>query len=258
MKFPKKLSTSLLRRRSTRVQLPPRASHMDFLETSLVGLITVFFMTGCLQTRNDVKDNEQRHVMQQQVSTLQKTNADVGNRFSDLEEQMRSLTGRVDVVENKMGQSNSGVENALKSSQQQNMDTNQKVALLQDALVKMDKQMDAMNAELQALKANQAAAAARASAEQVSKKESRKDGYEAGQEYFTKKDWKQAILQYQKYRDESPKGSHFADATYKIGVAFQELGMKDEAKTFYDEVVSKYPKSEEARRAKIRIKGLKK
>ncbi|MDG0816922.1 tetratricopeptide repeat protein [Bdellovibrio svalbardensis] len=227
------------------------------MKSLVVVALTGLMLTGCLQTRNDVRDNEQRHVMQQQVSTLQKTNADVGNRFSDLEEEMRSLTGRVDVVENKLGQSNSGVESALKSSQQQNMDLSQKVVLLQDALVKMDKQMDAMNSEIQALKANQAAAASRAS-EVSSKKESRKDGYEAGQEFFTKKDWKQAILQYQKYRDESPKGSHFADATYKIGVAFQELGMKDEAKTFYDEVVSKYPKSEEARRAKIRIKGLKK
>lgn len=227
------------------------------MKSLVVVALTGLMLTGCLQTRNDVRDNEQRSVMQQQVSTLQRTNADTGSRFSELEEQMRSLTGRVDVVENKMGQNSSGVESALKSSQQQHSDLNQKLALLQDALVKMDKQMDSMNSEIQALKASQAAAATRAeqSAKQAA---SRKDGYEAGQEFFTKKDWKQAILQYQKYRDESPKGSHFADATYKIGVAFQELGMKDEAKTFYDEVASKYPKSEEARRAKIRIKGLKK
>ncbi len=215
--------------------------------------VTTLFLTGCLKTRNEVRDNEQRQVMQQQVVTLQKTNADVGNRFADLEEQMRNLNGRVDVVENRLGQNNSGVESALKSSQQQNMDLNQKVTLLQEALTKMERDIFALNAELQAVKADKAAAHAEKSAKQT-----KKDVYEAGQEFFSKKDWKQAILNYQKYRDDNPKGGKFADATYKIGVSFQELGMNEEAKTFYDEVVGKFPKSEEARRAKIRLKGLKK
>jgi len=214
---------------------------------------TTLFLTGCLKTRNEVRENEQRQVMQQQVVTLQRTNADTANRFADLEEQVRHLNGRVEVVENRMGQSNSGVENALKSSQEQNRDLNQKIALLQEAMTKMEKDIYALNAELQAVKADKAAAHAEKTA-----KQSKKDIYEVGQGFFEKKDWKQAILNYQKYRDENPKGAKFADATYKIGVAFQELGMKDEAKTFYDEVVSKFPKSEEARRAKIRLKGLKK
>ncbi|MBV2167727.1 MAG: tetratricopeptide repeat protein [Bdellovibrio sp.] len=215
--------------------------------------VTTLFLTGCLKTRNEVRDNEQRQVMQQQVVTLQKTNADVGNRFADLEEQMRNLNGRVDVVENRLGQNNSGVESALKSSQQQNMDLNQKVTLLQEALTKMERDIFALNAELQAVKADKAAVHAEKSAKQT-----KKDVYESGQDFFSKKDWKQAILNYQKYRDDNPKGGKFADATYKIGVSFQELGMNEEAKTFYDEVVSKFPKSEEARRAKIRLKGLKK
>lgn len=210
-------------------------------------------LTGCLKTRTDVRENEQRQVMQQQVVSLQKTNADASGRVSGLEEQMRELNGRVDVVENKLGQNHSGVENALKSSQQQNQDLNGKVAIMQEALTTMEKQIFALNAEVNALRAEKAAAQAEKSAKQA-----KRDSFEAGQDFFSKKDWKQSILNYQRYRDENPKGSKFADATYKIGVSFQELGMKDEAKTFYDEVVSKFPKSDEARRAKIRLKGLKK
>lgn len=224
------------------------------MKSLVVVALTAFFLAGCLQTRNDVRDNEQRNVMQQQVSTLQKTNADVGSRFSEIEEQMRDLTGRVDVVENKLGQSNSGVESALKSSQQQNQDLTQKVNLLQEALIKMEKEMGQMSADLQALKSSQSVG----SAVEKNARPTKRDSYEAGQDFFAKKDWKQAILQYQKYRDENAKGAHFAEATYKIGVAFQELDMKDEAKTFYDEVISKFSKSDEARRAKIRLKGLKK
>lgn len=217
-------------------------------------LVASGLLTGCLKTRTDVRESEQRQVMQQQVVTLQKTNADAYGRVADLEEQMRELNGRVDVVENKLGQSHSGVETALKASQAQNQDLESKVQLMQEALGTMEKQIYALNTEVNALRAERASAA---QADSGSKK-SKKNLYELAQDHFSNKDWKQSILSFQKYRDENPKGSKFADATYKIGVSFQELGMNDEAKTFFDEVVSKFPKTEEARRAKIRLKGLKK
>lgn len=210
-------------------------------------------MTGCLKTRNDVRENEGRQVMQQQVVSMQRQTADAGNRFADIEEQMRGMNGRLEVVEHRVGQSQSGVDSALRTSQQQNADLNQKVAILQDALTKMETQVFQLTAEVQALRAEKAAVAAQNTAKQA-----KKTSLEMAEEFFDKKDWKQAILNFQKYRDSSPKGKSFADATYKIGVSFQELGMKDEAKTFYDEVVNKFPKSDEARRAKIRLKSLKK
>ncbi|NUN04143.1 MAG: tetratricopeptide repeat protein [Bdellovibrio sp.] len=222
------------------------------MKFAVVLILSALFLSGCLKTRNEVRDNEQRQVQQQQTVSMQK--AEASSRVTDLEEQIRELTGRVDVVENRQGQSNSGVENALKTSSEQNRDLNQKVAILQEALIKMEKDVYALNAEIGALKAQKAAA----QAEAVAAKNTKKDHFEAAQKSFDSKEWKQAILSYQKYRDEYPKGQKFADATYKIGVSFQELGMKDEAKTFYDEVIGKFPKSEEARRAKIRLKGLKK
>ncbi|MFM6930123.1 MAG: tetratricopeptide repeat protein [Bdellovibrio sp.] len=217
--------------------------------------LTALFLTGCLQTRNDVRDNESRQVMAQQVTTMQRATADTGNRFSDIEEQIRNLNGRVDIVENK--QDNNSLQKDLKNSQEQNAALSKKVDILQESLTKMESMVFQLNTQVNALNASRAAEAAERTAEKAAK-QVRKDAYEAAQEFFTKNDWKQAILNYQKYRDENPKGGHFADSTYKIGVSFQELGMKDEAKTFYDEVVSKFPKSEEARRAKIRLKGLKK
>jgi TolA-binding protein len=227
----------------------------------LVGLLVISFgLTGCLKTRNEVRDGETRQVMQQQVTTLQKTNADAGSRFQDVEEMVRDLNGRVDVVENKIDKSAAGADGTAKAAQAHNADMNSKVSLLQEALTKMEGQLFQLTAEVQALKAEKAAAAANVQAQQAQAavKQSKKDTYEIAKEFFDKKDWKQAILNFQKYRDDNPKGGKLPDATYKIGVSFQELGMKDEAKTFYDEVQAKYPKSEEARRAKIRLKGLKK
>lgn len=216
----------------------------------------VLFTTGCLKTRNEVKEGEHRQTMQQQVVTLQRSTADVTNRFAELEAQIREINGRVDVVENNLGKGSAGVENALKSSQQQNAEVGQRVALLQEAMTKMERDLLALNAEVQALRAEKLAAQSQQSARAA--QQGRKDSHEQAEEAFEKKDWKQAILQYQKYRDENPRGKKFADSTYKIGVSFQELGMKDEAKTFYDEVIGKFPKSDEARRARVRLKSLKK
>lgn len=213
------------------------------------------FLTGCLKTRNEVRSSEQRQVMAQQVTTLQRSNADVANRFADLEEQMRNLNGRVDVVENQFGQGRAGMDEVLRSNQQKNAELNQKVMILQEALTIMESQLFQVSSELNSLRQERASAAA-AATERA--KQAKKNPYDVAQEHFENKDWKQSILNFQKYRDENPKGSKFADATYKIGVSFQELGMKDEAKTFYDEVVSKFSKSDEARRAKIRLKSLKK
>lgn len=222
----------------------------------LIPLISTLFLssllTGCLKTRNDVRENEQTQVMQQQVVTLQRTNADVTSRFSEIEEQMRELNGRVDIVENKVGKNDSNVESSMKAVHQQNQELNQKVVLLQEALVKMEADVHALSAEIQAVKAEKAAANAERAAKQT-----KADVLDMGRDFFEKKDWKQSILNFQKYRDDHPKGKNFAEATYKIGVAFQELGMTDEAKTFYDEVVNKFPKTDEARRAKTRLKGLK-
>ena len=228
---------------------------MKFLFLLSTAALSLTTLTGCLKTRNEVRETDQRQVMQQQVVTLQKTNAESGSRVGDLEQQMRELNGRVDVVENQMGKGSAGVENALKTSHTQNQELVQRVALLQEALTKMERDILTLNAEIQGLKAEKISAQANRAAEET-KAAARKDTYEVGQENFTKKNWKQAILNFQKYRDEYPKGGKFADATYKIGVSFQELGMKDEAKTFYEEVVTKFPKSDEARRCRIRLKNL--
>lgn len=84
------------------------------------------------------------------------------------------------------------------------------------------------------------------------------NSYDLAQEFFSKKEWKKAILSYQKYVDENPKGKNVAEAKYRIGVCFQELGMKEEAAAFYEEVVAQYPKTDAGKRAKVRLTKVKK
>ncbi|MBX3039400.1 MAG: tetratricopeptide repeat protein [Bdellovibrionaceae bacterium] len=219
----------------------------------------LFLATGCLKTRSTAKDSEQRQVLQQQVSTLQRETSDSSNRFTDVNEQIRDLRGRVEVVENRMSSGGTEIERTRQSLSEQNQGTERKLALLQETISKMDAhnqsltaEVFALKAEVAALKVGQSAAAASASASAATK-----NSFSVAKDHFDKKEWKRAVLAFQKYRDTNPKGKNVAEATYLMGVSFQELKMKDEAKSFFDEVIANHPKSNEAKKARTRLKSLK-
>lgn len=210
--------------------------------------ILVLSLSGCLMTRGDVKEAEQGRKVQDQVITLQKTNADQNSRFSEVNADLRELSGRVDVVENKINiiARQSLERTGGETSRAQELE--KKMVLMQEEMAKVEGQIVILNQELQNLKAGR-----------ESKAESGDGGKEknlldSADEHFEKKEWKKAILSYQRFRDQNPKHKRFAKATLRIGLSFQELGMNDEAKTFFDEVVSKYPSSAEAKTAKAKLK----
>lgn len=215
----------------------------------LLFVVMFFALSGCLKTRSEVKDTDQRSSMQQQVVSLQKNNADTSNRFSEIEEQVRELTGRVDVVENRQLSGSHDSDKEKRSIQEQQLELNRKLSLLQESVIKMETQIVQLSAEMAAGKEKPPVTAANTS---------KKSSFELGEDSFQQKDWKKAIINYEKYRQDNPKGKNFGEATYKIGVSFQELKMKDEARTFYEEVISKYPNSDDARRSRQRLKSLKK
>ena len=82
------------------------------------------------------------------------------------------------------------------------------------------------------------------------------DNYQKGEGLYGQKKWKEAIVAYQKYRENQPKGKFYAEATYKMGESFLALGMKDESKSFFEEVRVKYPKSPLAKKAEKQLKSL--
>jgi len=70
------------------------------------------------------------------------------------------------------------------------------------------------------------------------------------------KAYKQAILSYQRVL-ETPKSAKADGALFKIGLSFEQLGFDEEARVFYDELLSKHPNSPLAGEAKKRLKALK-
>ena len=72
--------------------------------------------------------------------------------------------------------------------------------------------------------------------------------------YFKLKDYKKAIVDYSKFPEHFKKSTHMAEALYKIGQCFDAMGMKEDAKGFYQELVEKHPKSSQAKKAKSKLR----
>lgn len=215
-------------------------------------------LTACLKTRSETKDAEQRQVVSQQANSFQRENIDVNSRLGDINEEIRDLRGRVEVMENHQSSGRGEADRTVKQIAEQNQDAGRRLALLQESVGRLDAQIQAQNAEILALKAEISAVRATRAATAATAPAGTQNSWEQGLEHFGNKDWKKAILSFQDYREKNPKGKNVPEAVYRMGVAFQELGLRDEARTFYEEITVKFPKSNEAKKARIRLKGLKK
>ncbi len=68
--------------------------------------------------------------------------------------------------------------------------------------------------------------------------------YWLGEIFYGEKKYQKAILEFQKIRTLFPKSDKVDDSILKIGYAFLELGLKEDAKLFFVDLINNYPKSE--------------
>lgn len=207
-------------------------------------LTLVFFISGCLKTRSELRQGEDRGEREAQVQTtaMQKTPPPPPPppMQDEVDNQFRQLNGRIDALENQMSQ-------LIQSQSGKSEQSTQKYQAYEEALKLQEQQIAALKQEVEALKAPPPEAKITGS---------NKNAFEVGESAFTAKEWRSAIVNFQKYREENPKGKNYPAATYKIGAAFMEMKMKDEAKPFFQEVVDKFPKSKEAKKASFRLKNM--
>jgi TolA-binding protein len=211
-------------------------------------LVAVLTLSACedfqLKTRDDVRNAEV--IDKKPASTTPAQNAPqaaVAPEKEDPDTQMRNLNGRVDEAENQVKQMTINHQTEKDMLVKDNQARDQKILALEEAMKKLEAQVAALN-------------------EQVNKPKPVVNADPTayigeGDELATAKKHKEAIVAFQKYRDAQPKGGRYAEATYKIGLSFHELGMKDESKAFYEEVIGKFPKSPYAKNAAKKLKTLK-
>lgn len=80
--------------------------------------------------------------------------------------------------------------------------------------------------------------------------------YWLGESFYNVKEYDQAILEFDGVRRRFPKGDKVPGALLKQGLAFAELNDRLDARLILQELVERFPDSEEAARAKQRLKSL--
>lgn len=80
--------------------------------------------------------------------------------------------------------------------------------------------------------------------------------YWMGESYYAEKDFASAILEFDKVVRDYPGGDKVPAALLKQGLAFLEIGEKEGGVATLQDLVKKYPKSEEAKKARDRLQKL--
>ena len=78
-----------------------------------------------------------------------------------------------------------------------------------------------------------------------------------GEIYYREKWYEKAILEYQKVIENYPTGNKVPASLLKQGLAFLNLGDKNNSRLILEELIKKHPKSNEAKIAKDKVKSLK-
>ncbi len=226
-------------------------SKLSLIAFSLVAL------SGCLDTRSDVQEQDEKQVLRKQVQTLQQTTAGVDSRFQDVDDEMRKLSGRIDALETKNQQSSQKVE---KGNLAVDAKLKENDGVYREEFTKLKTEIESLKTQLAAIQDEQKRAAEAAAAARAvdAPAPAGKSSFTSAETKFESKNYKEAILDYERYRKANPKGKLFATATLKIGECFQELGLLDDAKAFYDEVIAKFPGTKDAAGATKKLKGMKK
>jgi tol-pal system protein YbgF len=74
-----------------------------------------------------------------------------------------------------------------------------------------------------------------------------------GEIYYREKFYAEAIMEYQKVIENYPNGNKVPASLYKQGLSFFNLGDQTNARFFLQEVINKYPSSEQAEKAKGKL-----
>lgn len=205
----------------------------------------VFGLTSCLKTRSELGSQYQSQVYtQKQADNQTLPNSGPEPKIDERDELIRQLNGRVESLEKQLSE--------VQMSKNSSADA-EKMQLLQDSLVKMEMQLQKLENEA-ALKPSDSRVTMPTPAKQTeAKTEAKNTTFDVAQELYASKDFKKAILEYEKFVSANPKNKNVPEAKYKIGACFEAMGMKDEAFSFYEEVASLYSGSTYGKKAKQKV-----
>ncbi len=200
-------------------------------------IFLLLFLTSCLQTRSSIKEDSYIKGLQ-----VQSANQTLG--LQEIQDQMRELNGKIEVLESKLATQVSSSQDSPHFKA-----LSEKVIVLEEAVRELDQKLSNNKVSSHNIKTNSINTSnAKTSGTII------KDNYKSAQYYFAVGEYKKAILAYEKYRTLNPNGKYYPTATHNIGISLNKLGLKKEAKSYFTEIVTSYKKAPEFKSAVAHLK----
>jgi TolA-binding protein len=205
------------------------------LKLIILSLFTLM-ISGCLQTRAQVKKNSFENKEELQSNEKQ-------SEIEQIQTELTRVIGKVEEIEHNLQNFNAG-----------NMQA--ELNKMQNSIQELEKTQYLLVSELKALKdrlglsQNQPQTSSATSIN--SNKAEDEQHFENAEAEFKNGNYKKAIVEYSKVQEKNPKFKKMPYVLYQIAKSFEKLNMKSEAQAFYNDLIEKYPKSPEAKKARQR------
>lgn len=229
-------------------------------------LVTVLFSTAC-RTKSELRREQELEKLKTEFKEARDVKADVETTMEELRGEVARLSG---LTEQQASQMNELTEDLkaqiatlsarLQSLEQKSANVAQNPPAEAERTVAAEKKpsFEAGKALYDDGKFESAIEVLRAViGNPANPEEARKSQYLLGDACFGAKDYGSAALEFAEFRKAYPKDNLVPSAIYKQATAFKNMGKKQEAKLFYQDVVDRYPASPFAARAKADIKRIK-
>ncbi len=248
---------------------------MKILNFTLIICLT-FLLSSCLKTRTGVKPaSEESSEEGPKPATGGKPSGKVGRyEIEEMKNEITRLSGKLEEIEH---------------NQQTNApaDTREKMLALENRLGELEKNQIMILSEIKDIKDHgtgsvKAAPAPAANAKSlieagfaalnekdfetatekfeaaagrgVKGKDAAEVHFGMGEAKMGTRDFKAAIVQYSKVQEAFAKSPRVPESLYKIGLCFEKLNMKKEARDFFSELIERFPKATEAKKARAKLK----
>jgi tol-pal system protein YbgF len=248
----------------------------------LLALVLTLALSGCIKTRSDLKSDTENPDSGYPTKVTPVATPENQQVTEELRGEINNLNGRIDDLQKKNESlSQDQTKRAERDAQMRDMESKiqelqASQAALIDALQKKEKEHEEKIQKEQkerevpkseptdAFESGKAAFHEKkfdAATDALSKylkfpkgKNTEEALFLRGEAFFAKEQYKKAILDYSGLQEKFPKSKFIPKSLLKIGMSFDALGMKSDAKAFYQEILDKHAKAPEAKAAKAKLK----
>lgn len=224
--------------------------------------------SGCLKSRYSMRGEEDEAAPRTMQAKVEEVQPAGGYAVEELKSEITRLSGRIEDLErerkSESGKVNTSTREELKKLESRIAELEQAQANMIEAIKKIqetppppadtESYLEKGKSLFEAEKYEGAIDALNLYLKAAKPKKAEQATFLRAEAHYKLKQYKKAIVDYSKFPEKYIKSSYMPQALYKIGLAFDNLGMHEDAKGFYQELREKFPKSAEAKKARAKLK----